>query len=247
MYPSSGKPFVASPALVGRRLGHGSEKPVIERCSMEGCLHRATATVSSAWNPGTEWQVCDACQWIVDPDCLGSDENIPSEGAWKPDTSSRPSDNFPSGEKKASSCVLQERTMSTKNVENLPFKDSSYKYDEKAVDVAAPAATWHKFEKVLSFRKLTGNRTKKCNIDGCTLGACSLWTIWNRNDASDIPTRKMLYVCVDCQENKFGGWPTSSELLGKGYMNEDKRDVITRRCSKQSYPTMPPAFVKDLA
>jgi hypothetical protein len=242
----SGKRFVASPGLGGvsvggRRLGHRSEKLVFEQCSLEGCSHRATATVSSVWNPGNEWRVCDACQWIVDPDALGSDENTPSDGPWTEGSFH----DFLSGEKEASSCVLQETTMSTKNNENRPLKETSCKYDEKAV-VAAPT-TWHKFEKVLSFRKLTGNRLKKCNMDGCTLGACSLWTIWKRNDASDILTRKMFYVCVDCQENKFGGWPTLSDLLGKGYMSEDKRDAITRRCSKQSHPIMPPAFVKGLA
>lgn len=216
--------------------------PAIEQCSMQGCSGPVTAMMSSIWTPGKEWKVCDTCQWLFDPDSLGSDENIQSEGAWTKGSSRV----FLDSENEASACVLQETTMSTKNHHNLSYEGSSNKYNEKAL-VAAPIAAWHKFEKVLSFRKLTGSRMKKCNMDDCDLGACSLWTIWDQSDASDIPTKKPLYLCLDCQEQKFGGWPTSIELLGKGFMSEEKRDVITRRCSKQSNPIMPPAFVKDLA
>lgn len=236
---SSGKYCTVSngPVVGSQEALHSSEELDAKQCSMEGCPYPATATFSSVWNPGTQWSVCDACQWLIDPDALGSDENIPSSAFHA----------FRNGVKEASLCVLRETTMSTMNNANLPLKDSSYKHEQKVVP--AVPVTSYMFEKVLSFRKLTGKRIKKCNIDGCNLGACSLWTTWKRNDdssSSDNSTRKPIYVCVDCQEEKLGGWPNLTELLGKGYMTETKIDLITRRCSKQSHPTMPPPFIKDL-
>jgi hypothetical protein len=55
-----------------------------------------------------------------------------------------------------------------------------------------------------------------------------------------------MYVCLDCQEKKFGGWPTLHSLLGKGYMTEEKLEIIASKCSKQQHPALPPALMKSL-
>jgi len=221
--------------------GDGHHKLVVEQCSIGGCSKEATAVLSSAWCPGNQWKVCDNCQWLFDPNAADFDENgLPDAFRGRGTTRAVTfQGNHSNGHKEETPPgILKETTTSFKNNQNLSFQETRDKGSNEKPSVT-PTTLYH-FEKVLSFRKLTGARIKKCNVDGCSLPACSLWKLgdgWN--------TRKRIYVCLDCQERKFGGWPSPSELLGKSYMNQEKHEVISRNCSKQSSPTMPPAFVKN--
>lgn len=97
-----------------------------------------------------------------------------------------------------------------------------------------------KFEKVISHRKLTNKRGKWCCTDGCDLRACALW-----KGFSQAAPPQSCYVCLDCQEVYFGGWPAPNSLRGKGYMSHEMIDVIAERCSKQENPEMPQPCTGD--
>ncbi len=229
-----------------------AEKLPGQECSIDGCLNPATAVLSSAWHPDNQWILCDECQWIVDLNCLGgsseNENNFSGRGIYHPNEAkmkcvgSCQSTSNKSMEKSA--CILQETTMSFKNNANFVINNTFKKNQEANV---TDHSAWHQFEKILSLRKLAGTRRiKKCYVDGCDLDACSLWSTWKRTREPENPTMTLMYVCLDCQEHKFGGWPTLNELLGKGYMTEEKLQIIATRCSKQWNPLLPPAFIKNL-
>lgn len=223
-------------------------------CSVQGCSAVATAVLSSAWYPEFQWILCDQCQWNVDLNNLvaSSDENkIP--GCTKRNTVINKSRATILGTsrsgvpefKKNATRILQDTTLPSNNHDKHRINNSFKKHDTKTT----LPTTWCQFEKVLSLRKLAGcRRTKKCNADGCDLAACSVWSAWTQNTGSthNRATRTLWYVCVDCQEQKFGGWPNVHDLLGKGYMTSEKLAIIATRCSKQRDPVLPPAFVKHL-
>lgn len=75
--------------------------------------------------------------------------------------------------------------------------------------VSNTSETWYPLEKVPPVRKLASSRrNKKCDVEGCTLDACSLWSTWKRSENFESASMSLIYVCVDFQEGKFGGWPS---------------------------------------
>lgn len=222
-------------------------------CWIQGCLNPATTALSSAWYPDIQWIVCDECEWTVD---LALGESCRHENSLQDDVP-----NFQ--QKQESSIILgsslnlfkgsrcfplhrtQEKTVLSREPSYNSIKNYFKIFDENAA--LGTMETWHQLDKVLSLRKLSSHRrNKKCDVEGCTLEACSLWSTWKRLENLESASRSRMYVCVDCQEKKFGGWPTLPYLLGKGYMTEEKLEIIASKCSKQQRPALPPALMKRL-
>ena len=91
------------------------------------------------------------------------------------------------------------------------------------------------FVKIISLRKLNAKRRlQRCQH--CPLLACALW--------EDVSSRKRDYVCVDCQEEVYGGWPAPKDLLGKAYLTDAQIQTMIQKCSQQKEPFMPPAYIR---
>lgn len=231
---------------------HQGIKGAEPACWILGCLNPATTFLSSAWYPDVRWLVCDDCESTVDLSVGESCHENSVHGRqmfWsQPRQATSSFHGSPLSLFKESYCCqlqsVQEKTILSKVTSYNFIKNSFETLDENA-DCATK--TWYQFEKVLSLRKLASpRRNKKCEVEGCTLDACSLWSTWKRSETFDSASMSRMSVCVDCQEEKFGGWPSLHGLLGKGYMTEEKLEIIASKCSKQQRPTLPPAFIKSL-
>ena len=225
-------------------------------CRIRGCLNPATTFLSSAWYPDVQWIVCDDCAWTVDMTFVEScHENSAQDvrKSWSQQKQARTAASILGsslGLVNESRCFplhcANENTTLSEAAPSKFIKSSFVTLGENAV--CGTTETWHQLEKVLSLRKLASpRRNKKCNIDGCTLDACSLWSTWKRSENFEWVSMSRVYVCVDCQEDKFGGWPNLRSLLGKGYMTQEKLKIIASKCSKQQCPALPPALIKSLS
>lgn len=227
---SKAQPSTTQPALVSSDLLAPSktfktpEPPTVECqptsenplfCAMNGCTHTATVTMTSEWLPGQELKVCESCQWTVDPaGSFGKHFQFSTRD-----------------EKltKHHNGVLREKT--THHLDNVPVIFEEEKGEKKVgSDPSFPC-----FVKVLSLRKLhSKRRVQRCR--NCPLQACALW--------KDASRKNHHFVCIDCQESIFGGWPAPTGLLGKAYLTEALAQAMIQKCSLQKEPRMPPFYFK---
>lgn len=225
-------------------------------CLSLGCMSKETGIVPGGQYLASQWRVCNARRWQLGASTSGtpvrSDVNAITRTVFhRADTNMAGPCRDPdrNGRIGAQISTLKENRIPCRKGEDRKVALVAFQIKESDdMEAMAKPKIWYEFEKILSFRKLTGTRIKRCNSGGCSVPACSVWYMWEISDCQDAPTKKNgLYLCVDCQETKFGGWPPLHELLGKGYMSEEKRAIIATKCSNQLNPSMPPAFVKDLA
>jgi hypothetical protein len=128
--------------------------------------------------------------------------------------------------------VLQENTSPNQGI--LPVK--MLLGEGKAISVVDSGAGKYcpAFVKVLSLQKLNATRRIQ-NCNHCPLQACALW--------KDV-SRKQDFVCIDCQEAIFGGWPAPKDLRGKAYMTDAQIEAMIQKCSTRKDPCMPPPYLK---
>ena len=146
-----------------------------------------------------------------------------------------------------STTVLQDAT--AQNQGNLPAViDMMAPREGKVVSVADPGISPDRaatstgatssscsFIKIMSLRKLNAKRRRQ-RCHHCPLLACALW----ENSSS----RNRDYVCVDCQEEVYGGWPAPKDLLGKAYLTDAQIQAMIQKCSQRKEPCMPPTYIR---
>ena len=92
---------------------------------------------------------------------------------------------------------------------------------------------------VLSAKQIRMAQPTLCQSDKCNLVACCIWS-------SNLDPETPWYSCLDCQEEHFGGWPSTEESDGSGgtglpikVLSDDLREAMMDKCTQLVDPVMP--------
>lgn len=90
---------------------------------------------------------------------------------------------------------------------------------------------------VLSANQIRMAHPTLCQSDGCNLVACCIWS-------SNLDPETPWYSCLDCQEDHFGGWPSTDEAEGGAglpikVLGDDLREAMIEKCTESDDPDMP--------
>ena len=88
-----------------------------------------------------------------------------------------------------------------------------------------------KLKTVLSIEQLNCTNPQICTTNNCSLLACLIYT-------SSIDPSQGQLLCLDCQEDKFGGWPEFSKIPLL-FLRENHKFVLSKKCSKHDSPKLP--------
>jgi len=102
--------------------------------------------------------------------------------------------------------------------------------DEMEEDGNEGEEEWDLIE-VIAVKDLKKKKPKRCQEEGCTSAACSVW-------ASNLAPDDEWYGCIDCMENYYEGWPSSDEMPVK-HLTEEHRKLLAEKCSERENPPMP--------
>lgn len=93
---------------------------------------------------------------------------------------------------------------------------------------------------VLSAKQIRMAQPTLCQSDKCNLVACCIWS-------SNLDPETPWYSCLDCQEEHFGGWPSTEESDGSGsgtglpikVLSDDLREAMMDKCTQLVDPVLP--------
>lgn len=135
---------------------------------------------------------------------------------------------FPSSDFHIHQSIMAKKSKKTKT---KAVKDATAEISEKNLSISSTSPSPKKetkddkweLKKIYDMSQLQDSSPTMCDGNDCTLVACSQWKSSQNGDIWN--------ACLDCQLERFQGWPDSKDEYPVEFIDEDHRKIMIQLCS----------------